>query len=278
MTGSKLIFDVGMHKGEDTLFYLKKGFRVVGFEADPSLAASCRQRFATEIANGRLRIIEGAIVDCADQDSVAFFRNPVKSVWGTANKEWAERNDSLSSGSERIDVPTVDFAQCLQEIGIPYYLKIDIEGMDQVCLEALHGFEVKPQYVSVESEKVDFTKLLDELSLLKDLGYAQFMAVQQKGVSRVGEPDPVREGHRTGHRFEEGSSGLFGADLPEDQWCDYPDIVNRYVDIFAAYRLIGDAGILTRNAISNRGVRLLQRLLNRPIPGWYDTHARLNSP
>ena len=32
-----LIYDVGMHKGEDTEFYLSKGFKVVGFEADPDL-------------------------------------------------------------------------------------------------------------------------------------------------------------------------------------------------------------------------------------------------
>ena len=30
-----LIFDVGLHRGEDTEFYLKKGFRVVAFEANP---------------------------------------------------------------------------------------------------------------------------------------------------------------------------------------------------------------------------------------------------
>ena len=33
-----LIFDIGMHIGQDTEFYLKKGFRVVAIEADPTLA------------------------------------------------------------------------------------------------------------------------------------------------------------------------------------------------------------------------------------------------
>jgi 16S rRNA A1518/A1519 N6-dimethyltransferase RsmA/KsgA/DIM1 with predicted DNA glycosylase/AP lyase activity len=45
-----LIYDVGMHHGEDTEFYLRKGFRVVAFEADPdkgqalsaSVYTSCR--------------------------------------------------------------------------------------------------------------------------------------------------------------------------------------------------------------------------------------------
>jgi hypothetical protein len=30
-----LIYDIGMHQGEDTEFYLQKGFNVIAFEADP---------------------------------------------------------------------------------------------------------------------------------------------------------------------------------------------------------------------------------------------------
>ena len=33
----KLIIDLGMNDGSDTLFYLKKGFNVVAVEADPTL-------------------------------------------------------------------------------------------------------------------------------------------------------------------------------------------------------------------------------------------------
>ena len=29
-----LLYDVGMHRGEDAEFYLRKGFRVIGFDAD----------------------------------------------------------------------------------------------------------------------------------------------------------------------------------------------------------------------------------------------------
>jgi 16S rRNA A1518/A1519 N6-dimethyltransferase RsmA/KsgA/DIM1 with predicted DNA glycosylase/AP lyase activity len=39
---SDLIFDIGLHRGEDTDFYLKKGFRVAAFEVDPNLVAHCR--------------------------------------------------------------------------------------------------------------------------------------------------------------------------------------------------------------------------------------------
>lgn len=35
---AQLIYDIGAHLGEDTDFYLKKGFKVVAIEANPFLA------------------------------------------------------------------------------------------------------------------------------------------------------------------------------------------------------------------------------------------------
>ena len=58
-----LIFDVGLHRGEDTEFYLKKGFRVVAFEANPELVALCSQKFMPFMNQGQLNIIQGAIAE-----------------------------------------------------------------------------------------------------------------------------------------------------------------------------------------------------------------------
>ena len=56
-----LVYDVGLHKGEDSAFYLAKGYRVVAFEANPDLTSMCRARFSSEILAERLTIVEGAI-------------------------------------------------------------------------------------------------------------------------------------------------------------------------------------------------------------------------
>ena len=37
-----LIYDVGMHNGSDTAYYLHKGFRVLAIEANPVLAKQGR--------------------------------------------------------------------------------------------------------------------------------------------------------------------------------------------------------------------------------------------
>jgi hypothetical protein len=81
-----LIFDVGLHRGEDTEFYLKKGFRVVAFVADGELVDYCREKFAAAMAAGRLVIVEGAIVDVPEgappPTTVLFYKSLGRSIWG----------------------------------------------------------------------------------------------------------------------------------------------------------------------------------------------------
>lgn len=44
-----VIYDFGMHNGDDVEYYLKKGRKIVGVEANPSLVALCADRFRSEI-------------------------------------------------------------------------------------------------------------------------------------------------------------------------------------------------------------------------------------
>jgi hypothetical protein len=54
---SKLIVDVRASNGNDIHYYLRKGSDVVGLEADPVIYASLKQRFATEIADGTVILL-----------------------------------------------------------------------------------------------------------------------------------------------------------------------------------------------------------------------------
>jgi FkbM family methyltransferase len=53
----KLIYDVGMHNGDDTAYYLRRGFRVVAIEPNPTLVATASERFCREIEAGELKIL-----------------------------------------------------------------------------------------------------------------------------------------------------------------------------------------------------------------------------
>ena len=289
-----LIYDVGLHKGEDAEFYLLKGFRVIAFEADPELALFCRQRLHEFIDAGQLIIVEGAIVDpgsvAAGETKVRFYKNYDNSVWGTVVSDWAERNerviDSLFRHTRRempekvIEVVAVDFEEALRTYGVPYYMKIDIEGCDTVCVKALRAFKEKPSYVSIESDKLSSANTEGEIELLCELGYESFQAVNQATVPHQIPTEPSKEGRYVAHQFESGASGLFGREL-KSRWCSKDEIIRRYRTIHLGYFLFGDDGVLILKS-RNRAARLVNALIRRfldyvtrqSVPGWYDTHAR----
>lgn len=279
-----LIYDIGMHRGEDTEFYLRKGFRVVAIEADPDLASACRERFREFIERGQLSIVQGAIVEEAAAEGgpakIPFFKNDEHSVWGTVHAEWAERNRKLGTSSVRIEVAAISLTSVLREHGIPRFMKIDIEGCDMVCIEALKSFRERPDYVSLESDKTGFERVAREIDALTELGYDAFQAVEQSGLHLAQAPPlPAREGQYVAHRFELGSSGLFGNELG-GAWRSSHAILRQYRVICLGYALLGDDGVLSGWSfpgaqLLRAGLRRVLGLLTRAaVPGWYDTHAR----
>jgi FkbM family methyltransferase len=271
-----LIYDVGLHKGQDTDYYLKKGYRVIAFEANPENADFCRRQFAAAISGGRLIIVEGAITDrifgSGALARMPFYRNVKSSFWGSSCEEWAYRNEVMGTVNEIIEVEAVNFAECLERYGIPFYLKADIVGSETVCLKALLEFENKPDYLSIRSEKVIFSKLLEEFRLLRELGYDRFKAIQQD-VTDWQVPLSSNNGNGKIYTFEEGASGPFGEETP-GRWKDYEQILKEYRRIFTLYWLFGDYSYLTQTATGKDFITKLERLVRRPLPGWYDTHAK----
>lgn len=264
-----LIFDVGLHHGQDTDFYLKKGFRVVAFEADPGNAAFCRERFKDAIKAGRLTIVEGAITEGARArgiETVKFYRNEDHSLWGSTNEDWAARNKVLGTTNLEIEVPAVDFGACLAQHGVPHYLKADIVGSETICLRALLKFENKPDYISIRSEKLVWSNLEYEFDLLEQLGYDRFKAVKQ-------DFDKVRADlGDTLYSWEEGASGPFG-DETRGHWQPRSGVLNTYKRIFVNYWLFGDYSYLIQTEKGKRIISWLERLTRGSLPGWYDTHA-----
>jgi len=266
-----LIIDFGLHKGEDTEYYLRKGFRVAAIEADPTLARAARRRFSKEIEIGRLHIFEGAIAE--GSGTTPFYQNEI-SVWGTIFESRAEQNRKKRSGADStiIEVPILDIDAIFKITGIPHYLKLDIEGGEYVVLNALLKFSSVPNYISVESEKVRFKKLLSELKILKALGYNRFKAVQQASIPGLVLNTTDLAGRELIYKFELHSSGPFGKDL-SGRWLTYFEVCLRYLWIFFLYRLFGDNGLLFKIKGGRRLRSILIGVTGRIFPGWYDTHA-----
>lgn len=270
-----LIYDVGMHKGEDTDFYLRKGFRVIGFEADPDLCAICRHRFEREIRSGQLVLLEGAIQpDPAPADGKVWFYKNETSVWGTTVQDFADRNARFGSSGAPIAVAVIDFRRAIREFGVPRYLKIDIEGCDMVCVRILREFSPRPDFISIESDKSRFTNIRAEIEALEALGYNSFKAIEQSSIPRgQTPPNPPKEGKYAPQTFPLGASGLFGSEL-DGAWLSKRQILLRYRFIRLGYYLVGDDGILTRwKLLRFCTVGFLRLITGTAVPGWYDTHA-----
>lgn len=270
-TVDDLIYDVGLHRGEDTAFYLALGYRVVAFEADPQNAEHCRRRFEREIDRGRVTIIEGAIAP-PGQESMTFYRSSRLSMWGTTDAEWVERRDAVAE-FESVTVPTVDFRESIAQHGVPHFMKIDIEGADRHCLEVVRDLNSRPRFLSIESEKFSWDALLEEFDLLASLGYGRFAVVQQANIPGRILRTNDRHGNALEYRFERDASGAFGGDL--SPWLKRDAALERYRDVFRDYRRFGEDSTLRRWRVGRAALARLPKLTGRSYPGWYDTHAML---
>ena len=240
---SDLIYDVGLFDGGDTAYYLFRGYRVVAIDANPLAVQRAKLRFSREIEAGRLTLLN---VGVAEAPGTATF-------WISDVPQFSSFDPALATRggvrANRVPVPVAPFSQILSENGVPYYLKIDIEGNDRHCLNALRGTRT-PKYISVEAEHPGDSETFDDdqataiLSLLRDVGYQRFKLVNQvewtpvrpnrfaafgrrlaasaaggrlkvKGLSKIAErfTDSARI-KELGFDFSFGSSGPWGDDIP----------------------------------------------------------------
>lgn len=271
-----LVYDVGMHEGEDTEFYLKRGFRVVGIEANPALVAHLREKFGREIRSGQVTLVDRAIARVPGQ--VSFAVNRKMGVWGSIDPVFIERNRKVGAASDFVPVQAVRFADVVRTHGIPYYMKIDIEGMDMACVEGLGELPLAPKYLSIESAVTSGNARFDqgfaELAQLWTLGYRQFKYVDQSLLERLDGKLLRCEGNQLRYSHVRESSGPFGEDSP-GEWSAIETTLHRMRRLIAYQNTIGFGGRNSGRLWSRLGARLRRQLTGRRTHSWYDLHARL---
>jgi FkbM family methyltransferase len=189
-----LIFDVGLNVGQDTAFYLSQGYRVLAIDADPTLAESARKKFAREILTGQLTVLNVGIA--ATEGLADFWICEDKPEFNSFHRAIAARN---SYSQKCIQVPVMPFEAIIERFGVPYYLKIDIEGNDKLCLDALSPSSLPP-YLSVESEcpldekSASVEDGVRTLQQLYGLGYRKFKLVNQYTFCALSWPPSLHYG------------------------------------------------------------------------------------
>jgi FkbM family methyltransferase len=248
------IFDIGMYDGADAEYYLESAYRVVAVEANPHLVQIARQKFKNEITSGRLICINAAI--SVDGEAVDLILSGDDLGASSVFYEWVA--DMRPSGS--IKVSGVTFSELIDKFGVPYYLKIDIEGSDRLCVLSLRP-DNRPPYLSFEIG-TDAEELLQHLH---NIGFTKYKIINQVSFRELSNQDNIYDrlmhrvdrllGHavrnrikRAGRFFQSGhSSGPFPW-LSEGRWRTIEEIRVQLQD--------------ARKSQSLRGY-------------WYDIHAAL---
>ena len=191
-----LIYDVGMNNGDDTAYYLSRGYRVIAIEANPLLVEECSKRFAAEVANGRLKVLNVGVSE--REGAFPFWICETVSEWSSFNREIASRD---GCPHHELTIPCRRFSSILAEHGIPFYLKIDIEGNDMLCVQELEKGSL-PKYVSLEAATAD------PIDRLLDLGYTKFKCISQRNFLPLEMPPSAEQ-----VRFEQTLQQLYTPDV-----------------------------------------------------------------
>ncbi|KND58731.1 hypothetical protein BSCH_01921c [Candidatus Paraburkholderia schumanniana] len=204
-----LVFDIGVNAGEDTSYYLQKGFRVVGVEANPRIFAQLQVTFAQAISEGRLTLLNIGIWN--QPTTLPFYINLHNDHWSSFDPVYGCRNNTRY---DVIDVPCIGIRALFEQHGIPRYMKVDIEGGDKLVLADLPGLPCLPPFISVE----EFGN--NTIPELFKAGYRKFKVVPQLHKQLMPAGTIQLEGLHVEKSFHGTDSGPFGLDLAGD-WLNY---------------------------------------------------------
>lgn len=206
----RVIFDIGSNNGDDIPYYLLKAHKVVAVEANPLLCSHIESRFPNEILSRRLHV-ENVALTSVSQDYIDFYIHKQHHVLSSLSPQWDIQDYT------KISVKTLSLDQLVLRYGIPYYIKIDIEGTDEDILESIGRLSLKPSYLSAEAHKISVFALLSE-----QLNYNSFKLVDGKSVPysyRKTIVNSLFHDKPYGYSFPAHSAGPFGNDI-FGQWMD----------------------------------------------------------
>jgi len=165
----KIIYDLGANNGDDIVYYLKKADIVVALEANPVLCERIRERFATELAQGRL-FLEGCVLAEERGQQVPFYVHRSDHGLSQFPQPAAEQSNQF----EEVRLPSITVQDLFSKYGHPFYVKVDLEGYDETVLRRMFELGVFPDYVSVEAHALSVFCLLVSVGQYKAFKLVDF--------------------------------------------------------------------------------------------------------
>ena len=141
-----LMFDVGVNFGQSFIPFAKRGWQIIGFEADPSIAKQIP-------SHKNFKLYENAVSD-SDGQEVTLYTN--------AESEYISSLVAFTDGHQAgAIVKTITLATVveLEKISSIDFLKIDIEGYDLMALKGFPFDKFSPEVILCEFEDSKTTLL-----------------------------------------------------------------------------------------------------------------------
>jgi len=177
----KIVFDLGFFNGQDSLNYINKGYKVIAVEANPFLFKKYKKKYLKHIKSKDLIIINRIF---SKNPKAVFYYNPYEIFRGSVDKNLATNTKfspkmydlKFKKKVIAVKLPLTNLLKLVKEYGSPYYIKFDMDGVEEDLMEDLFKLKKKPKYLSVEFPK-DFANY--NFKNLKKLKYKKFLFVNQ---------------------------------------------------------------------------------------------------
>lgn len=184
------IFDIGANRGIKTGLFLKMGADVVAVEPDSDCQSVLRERYLKyRLARKPVTIVGKAV---SGKEAVeTMWINEAGSTENTLNKKWVEtlRADEERFGhslkfAKQVKVETVTLNHLMEDYGDPFFIKIDVEGLE---LSVLQGLQRPVPYLSFEVNLPEFLqeglKCVQLLGSKAAEGLFNYFVDSQKGLA-----------------------------------------------------------------------------------------------
>lgn len=184
-----IVFDIGANCGNKTDIFLRLGATVIAVDPDEANQETLKQRFLRLRVSKNPVFVVAKAVGATNREEVMWIEEP-GSAKNTLSSKWVDtlRNDKSRFGKElgfsvQKVVETITLDQLIDEFGLPFFIKIDVEGYEAAVLAGLH--QIVP-FLSFEVNLPEFLpegiKCVDALSCLSRSGKFNYVASCRLGL------------------------------------------------------------------------------------------------
>jgi FkbM family methyltransferase len=166
----KIVFDIGANVGQTTDEFLEGYDKIICFEPNPNLITLLKTKF-----NGNSKVIIEELA-LSDKNEIKTFNISNADVLSTFSDDWmfnSRFTNNTYNWNTKIDVKTITLDEVIDKYGIPYFIKVDVEGYEYEVFKGLSKL-LNNTYFAFEWAEEQYKIINETVRHLNYLGYNNF--------------------------------------------------------------------------------------------------------